>query len=65
MSSDETCDLCDDDIGDVTLLDDAAHYDKYRDIWVCAECCDDCLNQLRASRLRHPSSINRKKAVNA
>lgn len=63
MNSEETCELCD-DILDLTL-DDAAHYDKYRDIWVCAECCDDCLNQLRASRLRHPSSINKKKAVTA
>ena len=63
MSSEETCELCG-DIVDLTL-DDDVHYDKYRDIWVCAECCDDCLNQLRASRLRHPSSINKKKAVTA
>lgn len=63
MISDETCELCDDIID--STHDDAAHYDKYRDIWVCAECCDDCLNQLRASRLRHPSSINKKKAVTA
>ena len=63
MSSDETCELCDDDID--STHDDDARYDKRRDIWVCASCCDDYLNQLRASRLRHPSSINRKKAVNA